>query len=88
MIIISLLILDIQASGGSLNDSSDILHSIPFNFSSNFGSHVQIPLEASKEKPIGYWDMFTLKVYNVFFGVAFSNLRRHDETFVEFDFIV
>ena len=88
MNIISLLILDIQVSGGSLNDLSDILHSIPFNCSSSFGSHVHIPLEVSKEKPIGHCDMFTLNVYNVFFGVAVHKLRRHDEIFVEFDFIV
>ena len=88
MNIISLLILDIQLSGGNLNDSSDNLHSIPFNCSSTLGSHVQIPLEVSKEKPIGQWDMFTLNVYNVFFGVAVYKLRRHDEIFVEFDFIV
>ena len=88
MNIISLLVLDLQVSGGNLNDSSDILHSIPFNCSSSFGSPVQIPLEVSKENPIGHWDMFTLNVYNVFFGVAIHNLRRHDEIFVEFDFIV
>ena len=66
MNIILLLFLDIQVSGGSLNNSSDILHSIPFNFSLSLGSHVQIPLEVSKENPIGHCDMFTLNVYNVF----------------------
>ena len=38
--IISLLILDVQLSGGSLNDSSCILYSIPFNFSSSLGSYI------------------------------------------------
>ena len=66
MHIISLLILDIQVRGGNLNDSSDILYSIPFNFSSSLGSHVQIPLEVSKQNPVGHCDKFTLKTYSTF----------------------
>ena len=79
---------DIQLSGGNLNDSSDILHSIPFNFFSSLGSHVHIPIEVSKENPIGHCDKFTLKTYSTFFSVAVRNFSKHIEVLVEFDLIV